>query len=130
MGGQPPARGSDSAHEALASGPPPCWAITLQSGQRNPSQTNSGFMSEITRRPYTRWTASFTKRLCAPSLPTSAVMSAVVKVVNSILSRSLNHRQFQALVDEVDVQYGDLLYFCEVHWLSRGTMLSRVCDLQ
>ena len=37
------------------------------------------------------------------------VMSIVVKVVNAILSRSLNHRKFQALVDEVDVQYGDLL---------------------
>ena len=57
-------------------------------------------------------------------------MSVVVKVVNSILSRSLNHRQFQALVDEADVQYGDLLYYCEVRWLSRGAMLSRVCDLQ
>ena len=57
-------------------------------------------------------------------------MSVVAKVVNSILSRSLNHRQFQALVDEADVQYGDLLYYCEVRWLSRGAMLSRVCDLQ
>ena len=56
-------------------------------------------------------------------------MSVVVKVVNSILSRSLNHRQLQALVDEIGVQYGDLLYFCEVRWLSRGTMLPRVCDL-
>ena len=61
-------------------------------------------------------------------------MSVVVKVVNSILYRSLNHRQFQALVDEVGVQYGDLLYYCEVRSLSRGAMLtmmlSRVCDLQ
>ena len=46
--------------------------------------------------------------LCAKSANLVDVMSVVVKVVNSILSRSLNHRQFQALVDEVDVQYGDL----------------------
>ena len=65
--------------------------------------------------------------LCAKSANLVDVMSVVVKVVNSILSRSLNHRQFQGLVDEVDVQYGDLLYFCEVRWLSRGAMLSRVC---
>ena len=58
------------------------------------------------------------------------VMSVVVKVVNYILFCRLNHRQFQTLVDEVDVQYGDLLYFCEVRWLSRGAVLSRVCDLQ
>ena len=37
-GGQPPARGPDPGHEGLASGPPPCSAITLQSGPRNPSQ--------------------------------------------------------------------------------------------
>ena len=36
--GQPPARGPDPAHEGLASGPPPCSAITLQSGTRNPTQ--------------------------------------------------------------------------------------------
>ena len=57
-------------------------------------------------------------------------MGVVVKVVNSILSRSLHHRQFQALVDEVNVQYSDLLYFCKVRWLSRGAVLSRVCGLQ
>ena len=32
-----------------------------------------------------------------------------------ILSCSLNHLQFQALMDEVNVHYGDLLYFSEVH---------------
>ena len=47
--------------------------------------------------------------LCAKSANLVDVMSVVVKVVNSILSQSLNHRQFQALVDEIDVQYGDLL---------------------
>ena len=51
--GQPPARGPDPAHEGLASGPPPFSAITLQSGPRNPSQTNAGFMSEITSRECT-----------------------------------------------------------------------------
>ena len=67
--------------------------------------------------------------LCAKSANLVGVMSVVVKVVNSILSRSLNHRQFQALMDEVNVHYNHLLYFCEVRWLSRGAMLSR-CDLQ
>ncbi|XP_076047236.1 general transcription factor II-I repeat domain-containing protein 2-like [Oratosquilla oratoria] len=68
--------------------------------------------------------------LCAKSANLVDVMSVVVKVVNSILSRSLNHRQFQVLMDEVNVHYNYLLYFCEVHWLSRGAMLSRLCDLQ
>ncbi|KAG0718983.1 General transcription factor II-I repeat domain-containing protein 2 [Chionoecetes opilio] len=68
--------------------------------------------------------------LCSKSANLTDVMSVVVKVVNSILSRSLNHRQFQTLIDEVNAHYGDLLYFCEVRWLSHGAMLSRVCDLQ
>ena len=51
--------------------------------------------------------------LYAKSVNLVDVMSVVVKVVNCILSRSFNHRQFQALVDEVDVQYGDLLYFAK-----------------
>ncbi|XP_076061513.1 general transcription factor II-I repeat domain-containing protein 2-like [Oratosquilla oratoria] len=64
--------------------------------------------------------------LCAKSTNLVDVMSVVVKV----LSRSLNHRQFQVLMHEVNIHYNDLLYFCEVRWLSRGAMLSRLCDLQ
>ena len=69
-------------------------------------------------------------QICQPRPVVVDVVSVVVKVVNSILSRSLNHPQFQALVNEIEVQCGDLLYFCEVRWLSRGAMLSRVCDRQ
>ena len=47
-----------------------------------------------------------------------------------IFSRSPNHRQFQALTDEVNAHYGDLLYFSEVRWLNHGVMLSCMCDLQ
>ena len=53
----------------------------------------------------------------------------VVKVVNLILSKGLKHRQFQQLLLEVDSQYSDLLYFCEVRWLSRGKMLERFFEL-
>ena len=41
-------------------------------------------------------------------------MSVVVKVVNSIASRSPNHPQFHTLLDEVNANYCDLLYFYEV----------------
>ncbi|XP_076054448.1 general transcription factor II-I repeat domain-containing protein 2-like [Oratosquilla oratoria] len=33
-------------------------------------------------------------------------------------------------MDEMNVYYNDLLYFCEVRWLSREAMLSCLCDLQ
>ena len=39
--------------------------------------------------------------LCSKSANLTDVMSVVMKVVNSILSRSLNHRQFQALMDSM-----------------------------
>ena len=55
----------------------------------------------------------FVCQLPAKSLNVVGVVSVVVKVVNSILSRSLNHRQFQALVDEVDVQYGVCFTFAK-----------------
>ncbi len=48
------------------------------------------------------------------------VMRDVVKIVNNIRSRALSHRQFKALMDEMDAQYGDVLYHQEVRWLSRG----------
>ena len=60
----------------------------------------------------------------------SDVMSVLVKVPQLESPPVQGSARFQALVDEVDVQYGDLLHFCEVRWLSRGAMLSRVCDLQ
>ena len=67
--------------------------------------------------------------LCAKSLEMQEIMKVVVKVVNLILSRGLNHRQFQQLLLEVDAQHSDLLYFCEVRWLSRGKMLDRFFEL-
>ena len=68
--------------------------------------------------------------LCAKNTEMTGVMSVVVKIVNSILSRSLNHRQFQALLDEMNANHKDLKYFCEVRWLSRGAMLGRFFELR
>ena len=57
-------------------------------------------------------------------------MQVVVKTVNFILSRGLNHRQFQELLQEVESDYGNLLYFSEVRLLSRGAILQRVDQLR
>ena len=63
-------------------------------------------------------------------LDMTGVMSTVVKIINFILARGLNHRQFKSLPEEMDAQYQDVVYFCEVRWLSRGAMLQRFYDLR
>ena len=64
--------------------------------------------------------------LCAKISSSKSVMNVVVKVVNLILSRGLNYRQFRQLLLQTENLYEDLLYFCNVCWLSRGDMLQRV----
>lgn len=59
----------------------------------------------------------------------SHVMMLVVKIVNSIRSKGLQHRLFKSLLDEVDAEYGDLLLHAEVRRLSRGKVLQRVVEL-
>ena len=68
--------------------------------------------------------------LCAKVASLKNIMDVRVKTVNFILSRGLNHRQFRQLLLEAESQYGDLLYFCNVRWLSRGDMLQRVYRLR
>ena len=54
---------------------------------------------------------------------TEGVIDVVVKTVNLILSCGLNHRQFQQFLLETQAEFGDLTYFCNLRWLSRGKML-------
>ena len=63
-------------------------------------------------------------------LDMTGVMSSVVKIINFILSRGLNHRQFKGLLEEMNAQHQDVVYFCEFRWLSRGGMLQRFYDLR
>ncbi|KAJ3590823.1 hypothetical protein NHX12_008771 [Muraenolepis orangiensis] len=51
-------------------------------------------------------------------------MSLVIRVINFIVARALNDRQFKTLLDEVN-NYPGLLLHSNVRWLSRGKVLSR-----
>lgn len=53
------------------------------------------------------------------------VMSLVIRVVNFIVARALNDRQFNALLEEVGNQYPGLILHNNVRWLSRGKVLNR-----
>lgn len=68
--------------------------------------------------------------LCSQIANLENVMSVVVKTVNFIKSRGLNHRQFQSLMTELEAEYTDVIYHSEVRWLSRGNVLKRFYDLR
>lgn len=67
---------------------------------------------------------------CTKSAILVDILSVVVKVINPILFRSLNHHLLQALMDEANTHYSDLLSFSEVCWLHGGAILPHVCNLQ
>ena len=68
--------------------------------------------------------------LCAKNVDVKEIMEVVVKIINYIRSNGLNHRQFQELLHDLDSQQSDLIYFCDVRWLSRGNMLQRFYELR
>nr|XP_048691119.1 general transcription factor II-I repeat domain-containing protein 2A-like [Caretta caretta] len=57
------------------------------------------------------------------------VVHTVVKIVNYIRARGLNHLQFISLLEDTDAERQDLLYHTNVHWLSLGKVLQRVWEL-
>ena len=57
-------------------------------------------------------------------------MKTVVESVNLIRTRSLNHRRFQNYLAALDdAEFGDVLFYNSVRWLSRGTFLERFAAL-
>lgn len=68
--------------------------------------------------------------LCSKSLQMKEVMDVVVKTVNFIRARGLNHRQFTSFLASMDSEYGELLYHTQVRWLSRGNVLKRFFALK
>src|SRR6218665_1242606 len=67
--------------------------------------------------------------LYGKKLQLDLVMNVVMKIVNFIRARALNHRQFQLLLEEMEAEYGDLILHCDVRWLSKGKVLDRFFSL-
>lgn len=68
--------------------------------------------------------------LCGKALDVCDIMQVVVKTVNYIRSHALKHREFKSFLAEIESQYPDLPYHCEVRWLSRGKVLQRFFELR
>ncbi|GBO24227.1 General transcription factor II-I repeat domain-containing protein 2A [Araneus ventricosus] len=58
------------------------------------------------------------------------VLDAVVKLVNTIRSRGLTHRQFRDFLQSMQSEYSDVLYYTKVRWLSAGCVFERVWQLK
>lgn len=59
------------------------------------------------------------QNLCAKSVKFDHVMKKVVSIANFTKSLTLNHRQFQQFLENVEAECGDLIYYCEVRWLRK-----------
>uniref|UniRef100_A0A672FRL1 SPIN-DOC-like zinc-finger domain-containing protein n=1 Tax=Salarias fasciatus TaxID=181472 RepID=A0A672FRL1_SALFA len=68
--------------------------------------------------------------LAAQTLDMKHVMDIVVKTVNFLKSRGLNHRQFKTFLEQSEADFGDVIYFTAVRWLSRGATLKHFFNLR
>lgn len=69
------------------------------------------------------------ENLCAKNIKFQSVMQVVISTVNFIRSKALNHREFKEFLEDMDAEYGDVIYFSEVRWLSRAKVLKRFLNL-
>ena len=57
-------------------------------------------------------------------------MSTVVSCINFVKCRGLNSSHFEEFLNDLHSEHSDLVYYCEVRWLSRGNMLRIFYELR
>ena len=84
--------------------------------------------------PDVTWIHCFIHReaLATKGMPSKfkTVLEDSVKIINSIKARPLNSRLFSLLCDVMGSEHKQLLLHSEVHWLSRGKVLTRLFELR
>ncbi|XP_066953353.1 general transcription factor II-I repeat domain-containing protein 2A-like [Macrobrachium rosenbergii] len=68
--------------------------------------------------------------LCRSSFKLKHVMDPVVRAVNLIRARGLNHRQFRSFLEDIEADFTDVLYHTNIRWLSMGKVLKRMWDVK
>ena len=57
-------------------------------------------------------------------------MTDIIGVINFIRTRPLKTRVFSAICEEMGAEHKAVLFHSEARWLSRGKVLSRICELR
>jgi len=70
------------------------------------------------------------ENLCAKRLSLLHFTVPIIKLINFIKSRALNHRKFKESPKELETEYGNLVFNTKIRWLSRGAMLTIVYNLK
>lgn len=68
--------------------------------------------------------------LAAKNMPGDLLLNDAVKLVNFIKARPLKSRLYALLCNEMGSKHKALLLHTEVHWLSRGKVLTRLFELR
>ncbi|XP_068233576.1 general transcription factor II-I repeat domain-containing protein 2-like [Palaemon carinicauda] len=68
--------------------------------------------------------------LCRSSFKLKPVMDPVVRAVNLIRARGLNHRQFRSFLEDIEADFTDVLYHTNIRWLNMGKILKRMWDVK
>ncbi|KAM4592425.1 zinc finger BED domain-containing protein 5-like [Odontesthes bonariensis] len=104
-------------------------------GARAMTGRRSGLITRIQQvAPAAVWSHCIIHRqaLAAKKMPEQlrTVLNEAVLIVNFIKARALNSCLFSILCEEMGAHYRGLLLHTEVRWLSRGKVLTRLCELR
>ena len=70
---------------------------------------------------------SHQEALCAQTFPPQCVLviNVLIQIINKIMAKALNYRQFNRILNKVDSMYSNLLLYNKAWWLSTGEVLKR-----
>lgn len=111
-----------------------CVGLTTD-GARAMSGVYKGLIAKVRAvAPAVQWTHCSIHREALAVKGLSGILKKTldeaVKLVNYIKSRPKKSRLFAVLCDEMGSEHRHLLLHCEVRWLSRGKVLSRLFELR
>ena len=104
-------------------------------GAASMAGVSNGVFAQIKElAPSAEWTHCYLHRenLAAKNITSAlkAVISISIKTVNYIKNNATNSRCFAELCVFLESEHAQLLYHCEVRWLSKGRVLTRLFELR